>query len=337
MLVVLVALIVLLVEAPWISVDDAGAAVVRAFTAEWQGVADGCGLNCAGCGVVGTEKHISGYIVEIEYACGILPADVPIDHQRERYYVSPFVTVHKLPPTPADENMPSLTGTEWILVSLQNAAPLAGTRITLAFDETVVRGYAGCNFYGTAYTTGNAWEVTFSELEITEQDCQTPSGVMAQEITYIDAIAATVAYQVEGDQLRFLNADGQVLLVFQYKPDHPMHPEELVNTRWQLVSLNGKPLVNDAVITMHFLNNHQVSGFAACREYSASYTADGDDLSFPMLTMHGEGCPVDSDLWQQESSYIDIFDRVTNYILSDHQLEITSVRGESLVFIRVDE
>jgi len=86
-----------LIWAPWITTRYAEDVVVHSFAESWQGVIDGCGFNCEGCGVVASERVPFGCRVKIEYACGMIPADLPEYHQEASVFVSPFGTVHGLP------------------------------------------------------------------------------------------------------------------------------------------------------------------------------------------------------------------------------------------------
>ncbi len=94
-----VALIVLvaLAWAPWLPTKVAARQAEEAFTTAWEGVADGCGLNCRGCGVRSVRRLPLGYTVQVEYACGLLPEDTPAYHRSAAAYVSPLGTVHGLP------------------------------------------------------------------------------------------------------------------------------------------------------------------------------------------------------------------------------------------------
>ena len=67
----------LAVWAPWLSAEWAGQKAVERFIGSWQGVVDGCGFDCRGCGVKGVERHLLGYRGELEYACGLIPEDTP--------------------------------------------------------------------------------------------------------------------------------------------------------------------------------------------------------------------------------------------------------------------
>ncbi len=82
--------------APWLSADAAQQRAEASFTSGWTGVVDGCGINCQGCGSVGAEHVPFGWRVELEYACGLLPADLPEHHRRTVLFVSAFGTVHRV-------------------------------------------------------------------------------------------------------------------------------------------------------------------------------------------------------------------------------------------------
>lgn len=85
----------ILIWAPWITKGYAENVVYERFTDEWQGVLDGCGFNCEGCGVKESRRTLFGYSVQIEYACGMSP-DSQEYHQTDKVYVSLFGTIHGL-------------------------------------------------------------------------------------------------------------------------------------------------------------------------------------------------------------------------------------------------
>ncbi len=86
----------LILWAPWLTPERAEALVTERFNSDWEGIIDGCGFACANCGAKPAQCLIIGYQVEIEYACGMLPADSPEYHEHGSAYVSPFGTVHGL-------------------------------------------------------------------------------------------------------------------------------------------------------------------------------------------------------------------------------------------------
>ena len=89
--------VIVLIWSPWLTVETAGEIAAQEFTAAWQQVTDGCGFNCQGCGVVAVRRLLFGFSVQVEYACGLLPADEPQYHQAARLYVSPLKSVHGVP------------------------------------------------------------------------------------------------------------------------------------------------------------------------------------------------------------------------------------------------
>jgi threonine/homoserine efflux transporter RhtA len=91
------ALVLGLLWAPWLSREYAEKRLVDEFAAAWQGVIDGCGFNCQGCGVRNLQRVLIGYAATIEYACGLLPSDRPDFHETRRVHVSVLGTVHGLP------------------------------------------------------------------------------------------------------------------------------------------------------------------------------------------------------------------------------------------------
>jgi heat shock protein HslJ len=52
-------------------------------------------------------------------------------------------------------------------------------------------------------------------------------------------------------------------------------PLPLEETRWDLQSMHGDPLVPESDITIWFVNNHELSGGIDCNSYATTYTAGG--------------------------------------------------------------
>lgn len=83
--------------APWLTQVSAEARAVDSFNQAWEFVADGCGMHCKGCGAVSSQRVPFGVLVTIDYACGMIPADLPEYHQQTTAFVSALGTVHGLP------------------------------------------------------------------------------------------------------------------------------------------------------------------------------------------------------------------------------------------------
>jgi heat shock protein HslJ len=339
-IVVFILLVVLIIWMPWISTEKAGAIAVNAFMQQQQDAVDGCGFNCEGCGVVDTHRLFNGYIVDIEYSCGMFPVDSPEYHQHGAVYISPFGTTQFLnrdhtPLAVVKDEIP-LSGSTWELLVLKGQEVSDATHITLEFDDAYAGGYTGCNYYGGHYRQSTKEQLlSFEEVASTAQACSSPVGVMEQERTYLDAFYATTYYQIQHDHLRLMDASGEIQLVFQQDIEYPMDPADLLSTTWQCITLNGESVPASVEITIRFENNTELRGHSACRDYYARYSAHGDDLSLAYLSMQGDTCESDAELTRLENRYIDILDRIRNFRIVDKQLELISIREEVLEFISV--
>jgi len=247
-------------------------------------------------------------------------------------------------PTPSPEasatpgGATDLDGSEWTLVELNGASLLPDTNITLSFEEGRAGGFAGCNAYGGPYEEGSDGALSISMLERTLQACLEPEGVMEQEDAYLAALQEAAAYRMEDGRLEIEDGTGEVALVYGQKKRAAMDPGDLLGTAWQLTSLDGASPVEGSAITLVFDGEDQASGLAGCREYTATYEAMEDKISFPMISMSGDDdCLEDEVLYQQEGAYTDALTWATNYRLGEGQLEIETARGELLVFEAMDD
>ena len=82
---------------PWLTRSFAETRAVDSFSKAWESVADGCGINCKGCGAVSSQRVPFGVLVTIEYGCGMIPEDTPEYHERTTAFVSTIGTVHGFP------------------------------------------------------------------------------------------------------------------------------------------------------------------------------------------------------------------------------------------------
>jgi hypothetical protein len=94
---VLVLMAVLSVWPPWLTHTYAENRAIISFNKSWEYVIDGCGTACNGCGAISSQRIPLGMLVTIEYACEMMPADLPEYHDRATAFVSVFGTVHGLP------------------------------------------------------------------------------------------------------------------------------------------------------------------------------------------------------------------------------------------------
>jgi hypothetical protein len=82
-------LIALVVWSPWITKEYAEQKAREEFALSWKGAVDGCGFDCKGCGVKSSQRTLFGYVVTIEFACGLKPGT-----KTSELFVSALGTVH---------------------------------------------------------------------------------------------------------------------------------------------------------------------------------------------------------------------------------------------------
>ena len=113
----------------------------------------------------------------------------------------------------AAQGAASLDGTSWTLVRLQGEALIPETAITLEFQEGQVAGSAGCNrYFGAVEIKGDTLSV--GPVASTEMFCAAPEGLMDQETAFLQALNAAARFEVQGDELNFLDDTGQTTLAF---------------------------------------------------------------------------------------------------------------------------
>jgi heat shock protein HslJ len=121
--------------------------------------------------------------------------------------------------TPGEVKLP---GTSWIAVSYNNGkeavvSVLAGSEITAIFGEDgKLSGSAGCNNYNATYTVDGS-SIQIGPAATTRMMCQTPEGVMEQEMAYLNATQSAASYEIRGDSLTLQDADGSTLAQYTRK------------------------------------------------------------------------------------------------------------------------
>ena len=234
----------------------------------------------------------------------------------------------------ATATMPAaeLAGTEWVLASLNGRSPLPNTRLTLTFTEDKASGFSGCNWYGGDYTASETGSLTIPQFASTERDCPEIEGAVAQEISFQEALLTAASYHLQTDRLEINNAAGDTILVFERKAQFDMDPADLVGTAWQLSAWDDRDLLPDTEITLIFDDAETMSGFAGCRHYNGRYTATGDDIRFPMLSMVESNCTQAEAVLIQEGNFTTALSETSNYQLADGQLILYTDPGAILRF-----
>lgn len=117
--------------------------------------------------------------------------------------------------------MLALTETEWYLQSYNNGqdalvSPIANTELTAQFElgNRRLSGSTGCNRYFAAYQAQEQ-QLTIGSIGSTRRACLGETA--QQEQTFLQLLAATCSYQIEGDRLQLFDAQQQLLAVFTTK------------------------------------------------------------------------------------------------------------------------
>lgn len=109
---------------------------------------------------------------------------------------------------PADQN--TLQGSRWTLVGLADETPLGEVDVTAEFSEGQVAGNSGCNSYSGTYEVDGE-NIEIGELTMTLMACLDPDGIMDQEQRFLELLAGSQTFTVEGDQLILHTSSGETL------------------------------------------------------------------------------------------------------------------------------
>jgi heat shock protein HslJ len=108
----------------------------------------------------------------------------------------------------------TLAGSAWVLSQLSGNA-ISGARPTLLFapEELRVSGFAGCNQFGASYELASDG-LRFGRIIATRMFCE---GQMTLEAGYLEALAATNGYRIDGATLELLSDRAGVIATFERK------------------------------------------------------------------------------------------------------------------------
>lgn len=115
---------------------------------------------------------------------------------------------------------------------------------------------------------------------------------------------------------------------------------DLAGTAWELTSLNGKDLIEDTAITLHFDDGY-LGGEMGCNGYGGSpdtggYIAkrDGSFSLIPPFAVTVQLCSEPEGIMEQEAEYIEVFERIARFQREGDLLELLDAAGETtLIFI----
>lgn len=114
--------------------------------------------------------------------------------------------------------------------------------------------------------------------------------------------------------------------------DMTTQPVAVEGTVWNLLSLNGQPLLSESEITAEFADG-RVNGSAGCNLYFADYQLDDTQLKIERIGSTKKACPDVDGLMEQESTYLNLLSQAESTAMVNNLLTIkTSDSDGELVF-----
>jgi heat shock protein HslJ len=234
-----------------------------------------------------------------------------------------------------------LAGTNWVLSSLDGQLPLAGTTVTLQFDEEAASGTDGCNQYSVGYTVEGS-SLSFGAVGATVPTDTGPAGVttmmacpeavMTQATAYMEALAATTAFVVRGGNLVLL--DGSTILA-----TFVSSVQDLDSTTWEVVSFNNgrgavTTLLEGSAISAAFDDENRVSGNSGCNDYFATWLASDGAIHIGAIGSTRRLCDEPAGIMEQEAEYQAALQSARTYTIVGNNMEMRDASDAIAVHMR---
>jgi heat shock protein HslJ len=231
-------------------------------------------------------------------------------------------------PMAATADSPALDGTAWVLTSLAGRN-LSGPAVTGRFENGRVQGTDGCNRYTSTYTTKGSSIQIGPKGATTRMAC--PPDVMKQAEAFAASLAGAKTYRVSAGQLQLIAADGTILSTFAAQS------QSLAGSSWRATGINnGKgavaSLVADTKVTISFASDGKVSGSGGCNNYSATWKAEGNTLSFTPAAATRRMC-VAPGVMEQEQAFFKALESIATMRMEADSLEMRTAQGALAVIL----
>ncbi len=217
-----------------------------------------------------------------------------------------------------------LTANAWTLSTLLGKAPLATTELTAEFTAAgSVSGSAGCNHYNGHYTSSGS-TLRITSLISTQMACATK--IMGQESVFLKALASARSYAVSGTALTLRSAAGKTLMTFKAQS------QALAGTSWNVTAYNNGKQGFDSVLptpklTAVFGKDGNLTGFAGCNSYNATYKATAPKISIGPVASTRKECATPKGVMAQELHYLTALHTAATYRIEGSRLELRTATG----------
>jgi heat shock protein HslJ len=218
----------------------------------------------------------------------------------------------------------ALTGKVWILATLGGKAPLKGTELTSEFGAKLrVSGSAGCNRYTGAYRVSGT-TIRITALATTKKACT--QAIERQEAAFLKGLTGSRSFAVSGGALTLKSAGGRALATFKAQT------QALGGTAWDVLAYNnGKQAVVSVLaktkLTATFGKDGNLTGFAGCNDYNASYKVAASKVSIGPVATTRKSCEEPAGVGEQEAAYLAAVQTAATYRVEGSQLELRTADG----------
>ena len=110
-----------------------------------------------------------------------------------------------------------------------------------------------------------------------------------------------------------------------FKSAH-VQPNSLRNTHWNLIELEGQPLLDGTKITLDVYSNN-IKGFSGCNTYRSSGEVVIEKGHFHIQETARTTKDCQADILRQESKFIELLAQARSYKLTDNRLYLNNDQG----------
>jgi heat shock protein HslJ len=227
----------------------------------------------------------------------------------------------------------NLEGASWSLDTYLNRegkteCVLPYTEITALFESGRVSGDGGCNSYGGNYVTKGD-NITVGMVVSTMMFCI--DNISDQESEYLQNLQNAATYNVSGNLLRMMDANGTIILTYSV-----VQPLPLSGTNWSMLYYNnGKDALVSALagteVTALFNVDENLTGSAGCNNYGASYQASGSMTEIGPVATTRMYCSEPEGIMEQESEYLTALQSAASYRIEGQELSLLYANNTTAV------
>lgn len=213
----------------------------------------------------------------------------------------------------------ALSGSNWVLSTLNGQLPLADTTITLQFGaDGSVSGTDGCNRYTTTFTTSRS-TISIEPAASTMMAC--PPAVATQATDFMAALSAANHYQLRGGQLILL--DGTTVLA-----TFVAAKEDLAGSTWLVTGYNNgrdavvSPLLG-ADIIINIDDANLISGNGGCNDFFAQIQAAANGaIEIGSIGATRRNCANPAGVMEQETEFFAALESAATFTVEGDFIEL---------------